>query len=169
MLTECYKWPQRFRMSCQKLEFVWNGFVPLNWSSFSAVLNKLTRQIEMKWNEMILCFISTLQYSFNFISISHFSQFLFHFSGCCYSVLSFRKMKIKINIHFSLSINAIPKNTNKRNPRIERWIETAMPPFSLYVYGLSPWKTVHFICLGNEFQTFMSSIASSSGAAQQQA
>lgn len=57
-----YKWPQ-FGRSDEKLsknmEFIWNGFVPMNWSPFSVrLLNKLTRQIEMEmeWNQMILCF-----------------------------------------------------------------------------------------------------------------
>lgn len=58
-----------------------------------------------------------------------------------------------------MNINAMQCMTNE-NPRSTT--DWKLPPSCVHcacLYVLSPWKTIHFICLGNEFQTFMSSMS----------
>lgn len=135
MLTEWpYKWPQMvfgFGKLSKNMEFY------LKWirsNELVTVFKWFLKQIneanwnwnEMEWNKIwILCFasllsISTLQYSFNFISISHFSQLFFisfHFIFIIYFSVVIVVIIIMIvvlknenlYIYFSLSINVIPE------------------------------------------------------------
>lgn len=167
MLTQrCYGWTVKIRICLKwirsdELVTVFSGFKQINEPNWS----------EMKWNWMKWSFASFPHFAihFNFTLQPTFISFIYLFrffisSMCSLLLFSFWKMKIK---YFSLHMKKREAKKKHENFYKYKCMTNEIPHWtmnwscccccccrSVYVYGLSSWKTVHFICLGNEFQSF---------------
>lgn len=112
----------------------------MNWSPFSAVLNKLTSRNEMKWNGIEWSFASFPLCNIRLILFQFHTSANFLFSAVVIIVVPKNENKY---IYFSLSINAIPerkqhqqqiwkyKCMTNRNPPLNDGLK--LPPLCVWV------------------------------------